>query len=141
MTISEFQKIWQSKIENEILKSFPDAFIDDSDFELLDLPGKPLIKGSELFGTYEIIDTDGEVLLTTDNVYKIKYILYANRNKPTQIKLLLESDLEIVVKDFEKHLDEIVKMINVDFKKHFPSSENTTSVSSKIFKLLNLYRH
>ena len=61
MTISEFQKIWQSKIENEILKSFPDAFIDDSDFELLDLPGKPLIKGSELFGTYEIIDTDGEV--------------------------------------------------------------------------------
>ena len=105
------------------------------------MPGKPLIKGTELFGTYEIIDTDGQVLLSTDKVYKIKYILYANRNKPIKIKLLSENDLPIVVKAYEKHLDEIVKMITIDFKKHFPTSEGVTSVTSKIFQLLNLHRH
>lgn len=141
MTFTEFQNIWQRKIEDEILKSFPNDFMGEFDFELIDLPGKPLLKGSELFGNFEIIDTDGEVLLSTDNLYKIKYLLYANRNIPTETKLVEESKLTSVVKEYEKHLDEIVKMITEDYKKKFPTSDEAASVTNKIFQLLNLHRH
>lgn len=141
MNTPEFQNTWQLKIESEILKSFPDDFIGEFDFELIDLPGKPLLKGSELFGNFEIIDTDGEVLLSTDNIYKIKYLLYANRNKPQKVKLVAENNITSAVKDYEKHLDEIVRMINEDYKKQFPSSDEAVKVSSKIFQLLNLHRH
>ncbi len=114
----------------------------DIDFEILALPGKPLLKGSELFGNFEIIDTDGDVLLSTDNIYKIKYILYANRSKPSELKILTnEDELVSAVKSYEKHLDEIVRMINLDFKKQFPTSDEAVKVSSKIFQLLNLHRH
>lgn len=142
MKTTEFQNIWQSKIEDEVLKSFPEDFINGFDFEILDLPGKPLLKGSELFGNFEIIDTDGDVLLSTDNIYKIKYILYANRSKPSALKILTNEDkLVSAVKSYEKHLDEIVRMINLDFKKQFPTSDEAVKVSSKIFQLLNLHRH
>lgn len=142
MTISEFQNTWQLKIENDILKSFPNVFIGEFDIELIDLPEKPLLKGSELFGNFEIIDTDGEVLLSTDNIYKIKYILYANRSKPSKLKIPTnENELVSAVKSYEKHLDEIVKMVNVEFKKLFPTSDEAVKVSSKIFQLLNLHRH
>lgn len=142
MKTTEFQNIWQSKIEDEVLKSFPEDFINGFDFEILALPGKPLLKGSELFGNFEIIDTDGDVLLSTDNIYKIKYILYANRSKPSALKILTnEDELVSAVKSYEKHLDEIVRMINLDFKKQFPTSDEAVKVSSKIFQLLNLHRH
>ena len=142
MKTTEFQNIWQSKIEHEVLKSFPEDFINGYDFESIDLPGKPLLKGSELFGNFEIIDTDGEVLLSTDNIYKIKYILYANRNKPPKLKIPKnENELVSAVKAYEKHLDEIVRMINADFKKQFPTSDEAVKVSSKIFQFLNLLRH
>jgi hypothetical protein len=142
LTTTEFQNIWQSKIEDEVLKSFPEEFINGDDFEVIDLPGKPLLKGSELFGNFEIIDTDGDVLLSTDNIYKIKYILYANRSKPSQLKIPTnDNELVSAVKSYEKHLDEIVRMINLDFKKQFPTSDEAVKVSSKIFQLLNLHRH
>lgn len=142
MNTNEFQNIWLKKIETEILKSFPEDFIEGFDFEIIDLPGKPLLKGTELFGNFEIIDTDGDVLLSTDNVYKIKYLLYANRNIPANTKIPTDDkDLSVAVKSFEKHLDEIVKMVNEDFKKHFPNTEGLTSVTSKIFQILNLRRH
>lgn len=142
MNTNEFQNTWQNKIEIEILKSFPEDFIEGFDFEIIDLPGKPLLKGTELFGNFEIIDTDGDVLLSTDNVYKIKYLLYANRNIPANTKIPTDDkDLSIAVKSFEKHLDEIVKTVNEDFKKHFTSTEGLTSVTSKIFQKLNLRRH
>ena len=142
MNTTEFQNIWQSKIEDEILRSFPEDFINGYDFEIIDLPGKPLLKGSELFGNFEIIDTDGDVLLSTDNMYKIKYLLYANRSNPSHIKIpTSENELVLSVKSYEKHLDEIVRMINLDFKKQFPTSDEAVKVSSKIFQLLNLHRH
>lgn len=142
MNTNEFQKIWLKKIESEILKSFPEDFIEGFDFEIIDLPGKPLLKGTELFGNFEILDTDGDVLLSTDNVYKIKYLLYANRNTPSNTKIPTDDkDLSAAVKSFEKHLDEIVKMVNEDFNKHFSNTEGLTSVTSKIFQILNLRRH
>ena len=141
MNLTEFENKWVQKISDELLKSFPNDFIND-ETEMLPLPGKSLLKGTELFGSHEIIDTDGETLLRTDNIDKVKYILYANRKNPTQIKLpQTEQSLNSAVKNYEKHLDEILKIIVRDFKTEFPTSQKFTSVSNKIFQLLNLHRY
>jgi hypothetical protein len=142
MTISEFENKWFQKIKDSLLKSFPDDFIENKKFEFLTLPGKPLLKGSELFGTHEIIGTDGIPFLSSDNLDKIKFVLYANRGNPTEIKILENSEeLSSIVKKYEKHLDEILKLLVQDFKSNFPESDKFTSTSSKIFQLLNLYRY
>ncbi|MCB0730451.1 MAG: hypothetical protein KDC88_05395 [Ignavibacteriae bacterium] len=142
MTISEFENKWISKIKNGLLKHFPDDFIESDNYDYLKLPGKPLLKGSELFGNYEIIDTDGIPLLSTDNYDKLKYVLYSNYNKPLSTKLLKDNtEIKNSVKKYEKHLDEILRMIINDFKTEFPTSEKQISVSSKIFQLLNLHRY
>jgi len=142
MTISEFENKWVQKIKDGLLKTFPDDFINTENFELLNMPGKPLLKGSELFGNYEIIDTNGIPFLSTDSLSKMKYILYANRNGPVNLKVLTnEEDRLIIVKKYEKHLDEILKRIIQDFNNEFPTSNKFISVSSKIYQLLNLYRY
>ena len=141
MTISEFENSWFQNIKEEILKDFPEEFISNSDLELLELPGKPLMKGSKLFGSFEVIDTNGNPLITCDSYDKMKFILYANRNKPSDVSIPNEEEsLSSAVKEFEKHLDDIIKMIKEDFVKHFPDSDKFVSVSNKIFQLLNLRR-
>lgn len=142
MTISEFENNWIKKIKEQLLKTFPGDFLESNNFEILNLPGKPLLKGSELFGNYEIIDFDGVPLVTTNCLDKVKYILYANINKPRSIKIpKLESEIKLMVKKYEKHLDELLRMIINDYKSQFPTSERHVSVSSKIFKLLNIHRY
>ena len=142
MTIQEFENKWLKKIRDELLNSFPDDFLEFGDYETLNLPGKPLIKGSELFGTYEIIDTDGIPFISVDSANKLKYILYSNFSKPERIKIPLDnSEITNSVKKYEKHLDDILKMIINDFKSEFPTSNKHVSVSGKIFQMLNLHRY
>ena len=142
MTISEFENKWVQKINEELLKHFPKDFLESNDCELLNLPGKPLLKGSELFGNYEIIDFEGVPLITTNSLDKVKYVLYANISKPKSVKIpKVDSEIKLMVKKYEKHLDDILRMIINDFKSQFPTSERHVSVSSKIFKLLNIHRY
>jgi hypothetical protein len=142
MIISEFENKWVRKIKDELLKSFPNDFNESENCETLNLPGKPLLKGSELFGSYEIIDTEGNPFISVDNSNKMKYILYSNLSNPSSIRIPLEiSEIKNVVKKYEKYLDEILKMIINDFKVEFPTSDKEVSVSTKIFKMLNLYRY
>ena len=142
MTISRFENKWLQKIRDELLKSFPDDFLDFEDYEIIELPQKPLLKGSELFGSYEIIDTSGSQFLITDSVDKMKYILYSNLNKPVSTKIPKDRmEIKDAVKRYEKHLDELLRMIIKDYKAEFPSSNEHIKVSSKIFQLLNLHRY
>ncbi len=142
MTILEFENKWVQKIKDKLLKSFPNDFIETENCEILNLPGKSLIKGSELFGSLEIIDADGNPFISVDNSNKLKFILYSNFDKPERIKIPLDnSEIKSSVKKYEKHLDEIVRMIINDFKTEFPTSDKQISVSSKIFQLLNLHRY
>ena len=142
MIISEFENKWVRKIKDELLKSFPEEFLESDSFETLNLPGKPLLKGSELFGSYEIIDTDGNPFISLDSSSKMKYILYSNFSKPSSIRIPSEiSEIKNSVKMYEKYLDEILKMIINDFRAEFPTSDKQVSASSKIFKMLNLYRY
>ena len=80
MTEKEFQNNWRDKLK-ENLKEFPNDFLSSESTEELVLPPKPLIIANELFGNYEISDLDDNVVCTTDDYYKVKYILYANRNR------------------------------------------------------------
>lgn len=141
MTISEFENNWQERINGEILKSFPDDFIDSKDCEIIKLPKKHLMKGSELFGSFEVIDTNGNPVLTSDSYDKVKFILYANKNLPSEINIPLDDNsINSSVKEYEKHLDDIIKLMQNDFKLIFPDSDKFISVSNKIFRLLNLHR-
>jgi hypothetical protein len=139
---TEFENKWIQKINNELLKEFPDDFIEGMDYNILSLPGKPLVKGSELFGTYEIIDTDGESIHSSDNPNKVKYILYSNKNYPKEIKLVSsEEELNNVVNEYEIHIDGVIKQLKDDFKSQFPNSAKAELTTNKIFRILNLHRY
>ncbi|MFZ1290022.1 MAG: hypothetical protein WAR79_08025 [Melioribacteraceae bacterium] len=142
MSISEFENKWLSKINSELLKIFPDDFIQNINFTNLELPIKSITKGTEIFGTFEIIDTDGKTFHQSQNLNEIKYILYASRNNSKTIKLISDKILfDKIVQDYEKHIDEILKLIEKDYKKSFPNSKDFINSSNKIFKLANLTRY
>jgi len=142
MNIAGFEKGWIIEINYNILKDFPRDFLDTIDKDPLNMPAKPLIKGSELFGAFEITDIDGYTFLNTSNISKLKYILYANRNTPSKIEIpKSESDFDIIVKKYENHLNEIIKMIELEFYKEFHSTKGMSLVINKIFRTLNLHHY
>jgi len=141
MKFKDFENGWIEKLEKEI-KSFPEDFIQNIKTKRIKMPGKDLIKGSELFGSYEISDIEGNTFFQTDNLYELKYILYANKEKPKNIKLPVnKNDIETVVKSYEKYLDEILKNIELEYKKYFANPSKLHSAINKIFSNLNLRRY
>ena len=142
MTILEFENIWTEKIRTELLKNFPSDFITNSNCESLNMPGKSLVKGPELFGNFEIIDTTGETFTQTDNIYKLKYILYSNRNTPEKIEVPVdENELKSIVKLYEEHIDELIKTVEKNYRQTFQSTKEFHTSSNKIFTSLNLSRY
>ncbi|MBK8944896.1 MAG: hypothetical protein IPM32_06425 [Ignavibacteriae bacterium] len=142
MSISEFENKWLSKINSELVKIFPDEFIQNLNFTFLELPKKSITKGTEIFGVYEIIDTDGKTFYQSENLNEIKYILYSCRNNSQKIKLISDKSLfDKIVHEYEKHIDEILKLIESDYKKSFPNSKDFINISNKIFKFANLTRY
>jgi len=141
MKIKDFENIWIKKLEKEI-KSFPEQFIQEIKTKRIKMPGKDLIKGSELFGSFEISDLEGKTFFQTDNLYELKYILYSNINKPPRIKVPVnKEDFKNVVKAYEKYLDELLKNIELDYKSHFSTLTKLHSTINKIFSVLNLRRY
>lgn len=139
MNEKEFLEHWQNKIENELLKSFPDEFADLSESREMELPGRTLIMGPELFGAHEILDTEGNSVYTTQNISEAKYILFANRNKPTEIPIpKLESKIREAVKEYINHLNDILKQIKQDFNKNYSGSKDFNTISNRIFNAINL---
>jgi hypothetical protein len=59
VTEKEFVAYWTSRLCNERLKSFPEDFSPETETEVVTLPGVNLLKGEELFGSYEIVDSRG----------------------------------------------------------------------------------
>ncbi len=142
MTILEFENTWIEKIKKELLKNFPADFITNINCENLNMPGRPLVKGPELFGNFEIIDTAGETFTQTDNIYKLKYILYSNRNTPKIIEVPVdENELKSIVKLYEEHIDELIKSVEKNFRQIFQSTKEFHTTSNKIFTSLNLSRY
>ena len=141
MTEKEFISRWNNELKGGVLKQFPDDFIQSTDCALLTLPRKSLVLGAELFGSYEILDTDGNLQLQINNLVKAKYIIYANRNKPVEILIpRKEEEILMTVKSYERHLDTILAGISRDYKIAFPDGKNSLQVSNIIFKSLNIIR-
>ena len=140
MTEKEFQNNWRDKLK-ENLKEFPNDFLSSESTEELVLPPKPLIIANELFGNYEISDLDDNVVCTSDNYYKVKYILYANRNRPSILKIPKDlAEIEKLIKLYEKSVDSILKEMNDEFKKLFPTSKSFAALSNSVLTSLNLKR-
>jgi len=142
MTEKEFAVQWTEEISKVLLKSFPSDFIVGLETEKMNMPQVPLVLGSELFGSYEITDIDGNSLITSDSLIKAKYILYANKEKPASIDIpKSEDEITPVVKDYEKHLDLVLHTIDKEYKKLFPEGKNFYQISSSIFNNLKLKRY
>lgn len=140
MTEKEFTIKWIEKIKQE-LKNFPDDFKSSSENKTFELPGKNLLLTPPLFDSYEIVDSDGNIIYHVNNFYEAKYIIYSNRNKPKKIFLPInENDIKLAVESYENYLDNLLRSIEKDFKENFPQSKNFPLISTQIFNSLNLVR-
>ena len=79
MTEKEFIKSCILQIPEFILKKFPAEFIGNAPTNKMKMPGRLLILGTELFGTYEILNAEGSVEFHVESLAEAKFILYANR--------------------------------------------------------------
>ncbi|MGK9369209.1 hypothetical protein ACSSWA_09910 [Melioribacter sp. Ez-97] len=123
------------------MRYFPIDFITEVDTELLEMPRCNLLMAPPLFDTFELVDEKGNVHFHTDNVYKAKYIIYANSKKPNTIVIPKNTDeIELAVKQYEAYLDSLLREIERDYKKEFPESKNHAAVTNRIFNSLNLIR-
>lgn len=140
MKEKEFAKEWVSENKDSI-KSFPNDFLLNEKTDEIKLPAKVLVLGPELFGTYELLDEKGNEELKVDDIYKAKYVLYANRNKPLNVNCPIDAkEIKSVVKSYEKYLDELLEKIKKEFKSNFPESKAFPEISNYIFNSLNLKR-
>lgn len=89
MDEKDFKTKWIEKIKGS-LRSFSKDFISKIPTQKLLLPCKTLVSGCEFFGSYEIADLDSKVYFRTENKYKLKYILYANRDLPAFINIPID---------------------------------------------------
>ncbi len=142
MTEKDFIASWINKIRVE-LKKFPGDFLNyEEECITINLPTKLLIFPPPLFNTYQIIDENGETIFATDDQFKAKYVIYANRTRPSEIKMPT-NDIRVyeIVRDYEKHLDSFLKEMEIDFKRRWPNSKGFHRISVQVFNSLELFRH
>jgi hypothetical protein len=139
LTEKEFISLCIKEIREEGIKSFPSDFIsDDNNSYVLHTGGKTLLIGNEMFGSYEIITTDGSPVLVTDNYDTAKYVIYSSRERTEKINIPADSaDVHESVLEYEEHLKSIVQKISSRYKKEFPAG-NTPEIINEIFRKLNL---
>lgn len=141
MTKKEFVDFWKSKLLAEGIKIFPDDFLDNVETLEKKIPATTLILGSELFGSYEVITTTGEVIFQADNFIEAKYYVYSSQQRKSQIKFPADKNLiPLIVKKYEQYIDNIITEITKDFKKSFSDTKEINPVS-EILKALKLVRY
>jgi len=142
VTEKEFIAHYINKHSETKGKIFPDDFTNLTDTEKLEMPNKTLVLGNEFFGVVEILTTEGTPVLQADNIYKAKYIVYANLNRSDNIIIPKnKNEIKTAVENYEKHLDWILLDIDEELKKKLPDSRNLHSVTNEIFLKLNLVRY
>ena len=140
MTEKEFAQNWIEKVK-EALKTFPDDFLGKVECETISLPGTVLFLPPPFFSSYQVTNESGETIYSTNDHFKAKYVLYANRSKPTQLKVpVVDLNVYETVRDYEKHLDKFLKDMEKDFKLNFPNSKGFKRISIQVFNSLNLVR-
>jgi hypothetical protein len=123
------------------IKNFPIDFQNSKRLNTIEVPEKVLVLGKEFFGSYEISSAAGDFVLTFNNLFEAKYVVYASQHRKKQIKIPGElSNIKKSVEDYELYLDELLQEIKKDYVKKINHGKNFTSVSNEIFKKLNLTR-
>jgi hypothetical protein len=123
------------------IKNFPIDFTDSKKINVILIPEKELILGKEFFGSYEVSTATGEFVLTFNNKFEAKYIVYSSKNRKAEIKIPVESEsIKSAVEGYEKYLDGLLLEIKKDYSAKFRNGKNITSVSNEIFRKLNLTR-
>lgn len=141
MTKKDFVEFWIKQLTAAGIKIFPDDFLENFETTLKNIPAKTLIPGSELFGTYEVITTDGEVISNAENYAEAKYYVYASQQRKSEIKFPVDkSVIPQIVKKYEQYIDNLISEISKDFKKKFPDTKEANPVS-EILKIINLVRY
>ena len=142
MTEKKFVSQYIKKHSETDTKNFPDDFAVLTSTKNIEVPRKTLVPGEEFFGNYEILTTNGESVLQVDNIYKAKYIIYANTNRSGNV-LIPKDDSEIksAVGKYEEYLDWILMDIEEKLKEALPESPNLHALSNEIFMKLNLVRY
>lgn len=141
MTKKEFVEYWKNKLISEGIKTFPDDFLDNVETLQKKIPAKTLILGSELFGTFEVITTDGEVITQAENYIEAKYYVYASQKRNSEMKFPVSKNLiPLIVKKYEQYIDNIITEVTKDFRKSFQDTKEINPVS-EILKTLNLVRY
>ncbi len=142
MTEKDFIQNWVFDLRNGKLKKFPEDFLISNNFIEINLPAKALVLGSELFGSYELVDMQGEKVFQADDILQAKYILYSNRTMPSKLMIPAEKkDLERTVKQYEKYLDGLLGEIIKSFRNEFPEKKNFFEAANTIFNSLFLHRY
>uniref|UniRef100_A0A832DKX2 Uncharacterized protein n=1 Tax=Ignavibacterium album TaxID=591197 RepID=A0A832DKX2_9BACT len=141
MTKKEFVEYWKNKLISEGIKTFPDDFLDNVETLQKKIPAKTLILGSELFGTFEVITTDGEVITQAENYIEAKYYVYASQKRNSEMKFPVDKNhIPLIVKKYEQYIDNIITEVTKDFRKSFQDTKEINPVS-EILKALNLVRY
>lgn len=141
MNEQRFIKKWVEKIENDPLTKFPNDYIKEIETKKVKLPGKSFSITSELFGQYELMDIDENIIVQTEDYFLVKFLLYANRTQPNSASMPIVSDeLKAAVKKYEKRLDSIIKDVIENIKVVLPNCD-PLKLSNQIFNLINLKRY
>lgn len=141
MTKKEFVEYWKTKLISEGIKTFLDDFLDNVETLQKIIPAKTLILCSELFGTFEVITIDGEIITKAKDYTEAKYYVYASQQRKSEMKLPVDRNrIPLIVKKYEQYIDKIITEVTKDFKKSFPDTKETNPVT-EILKALNLVRY
>jgi hypothetical protein len=138
----EFIKQYVEKIITEGIKNFPTDFISTDKLQKVHLPGKALHLGEEFFGSFEILNSDGESFLQVNDYNRAKYLIYSNKKLPAEILIPNDGDeIKKSVKKYELYLDNIIKDILSTLSKTGIEIKHSSNIISEIFRILNLVRY
>lgn len=123
------------------LKNFPQDFSNSKKTSTIEVPEKVLLLGKEFFGSFEVTSATGDFVLSFQNEFEAKYVVYASHNRKNKINIPVEHlAIRSAVEEYEKYLDKLLLEIKNDYQKKINNGKNITLVSNEIFKKLNLTR-
>ena len=137
-TERDFITLWYGKLLKSI-KMFPGDFASGFETREVILADRRITLGPEFFGTYQLVNSNGESALTADSIFEAKYYIYASISTSAPFKMPLNAaDIEKVIRLYEKYFMELIGKIAKDHMIHFPSSERSQSVAVDILQRLKL---
>ena len=123
------------------IKNFPRDFSNSKNCKVIEVPEKVLVLGKEFFGSFEVTSATSDFVMTFQNEFEAKYVVYASHNRKSIIDIPVDhSAIKNAVDEYEKYLDRLLLEIRTEYQKKINNGKNITSVSNEIFKKLNLTR-